>query len=156
MLNNKGCEGMQQFLAALLVCAIVVPAGLFWMTAGRLPAAQKQTRFRQVLCVNVVSFFGMMGFAVVFMFSSALTANPAGTATAAAGITDEGMRFIAAALSTGLATVGAGIATGAAASAGLGALSENEGIMGRALIFVALAEGIAIYGLLISFMILNA
>ena len=68
---------------------------------------------------------------------------------------ESSMKFIAAALSVGLACIGAGIAVAAASSAALGAISENEGIMGKCLIFVALAEGIALYGLLISFMILN-
>ena len=45
--------------------------------------------------------------------------------------------------------------TASAASAALGALSEDSGIMGKALIFVALAESIALYGLLISFSILG-
>jgi V/A-type H+-transporting ATPase subunit K len=44
---------------------------------------------------------------------------------------------------------------GSAATAAIGAISENEGLMGKALIFVAMAEGIAIYGLLVAFMILG-
>ena len=67
----------------------------------------------------------------------------------------EGWRYLAAALSTGLSCIGAGIAVASAASAALGALSEDSSIMGKALIFVALAESIALYGLLISFSILG-
>ncbi|NLG04491.1 MAG: ATPase, partial [Clostridia bacterium] len=37
----------------------------------------------------------------------------------------------------------------------LGAISEDSGILGKSLIFVGLAEGIALYGLIISFMILG-
>ena len=62
---------------------------------------------------------------------------------------------LAAALSTGLATIGAGIAVGTVGSAAVGAIAEKPESFGRALIFVGLAEGIAIYGLIISFMILN-
>ena len=72
-----------------------------------------------------------------------------------AAISTQGVAFLAAALVTGLGTIGTGIATGQAAAAALGAISENEGIMGKALIFVSLCEGIAIYGLLISFTILG-
>ena len=148
---------MQSFITALLALAVIVPIGVFFITEGRMPPVRKRRLYKHVLSANVTSFFGMMLFATVFMFSGAVsaTAGPV-PAEAAAAVTDQGMRFIAAALSTGFATIGAGVATGAAASAALGALSENDGIMGRALIFVALAEGIAIYGLLISFMILNA
>ena len=67
----------------------------------------------------------------------------------------EGWKFLAAALSTGMSCIGAGIAVASAASAALGALSEDASIMGKALIFVALAESIALYGLLISFSILG-
>lgn len=63
--------------------------------------------------------------------------------------------FLAAALSTGLATIGAGYAVGAVGSSALGAVSEDPKILGKTLIYVGLAEGIAIYGLIISIMILG-
>ena len=66
-----------------------------------------------------------------------------------------GLAFIAAALVTGLGAIGTGIAVSSTAAAAIGAISENEDNFGKAMIFVAMAEGIAIYGLLISFMILG-
>lgn len=63
--------------------------------------------------------------------------------------------FISAAISTGLATLGAGIAVGLVGSAAIGILGERPEMVGRALIFVGLAEGIAIYGLIIAIMILG-
>lgn len=63
---------------------------------------------------------------------------------------------LGAALSTGLACIGAGIAVGIAGAAAIGGITEKPEILGRTLIFVGLAEGIAIYGLIIAFMILNA
>lgn len=62
---------------------------------------------------------------------------------------------LAAALSTGLAAIAAGIAVSSTGAAAIGTIAEKPELFGRALIFVGLAEGIAIYGLLISFMILN-
>jgi len=67
----------------------------------------------------------------------------------------SGMGFLAAALSTGLATIGAGYAVGSVGSSALGAVSEDPNILGKTLIFVGLAEGIAIYGLIVSIMILG-
>lgn len=67
----------------------------------------------------------------------------------------KGLGLIAAALSTGLACLGAGIAVAIVASSAVGAISENPGLLGKTIIFVGLAEGIAIYGLIISIMILN-
>jgi V/A-type H+/Na+-transporting ATPase subunit K len=66
-----------------------------------------------------------------------------------------GLGYIGAALSTGLATIGSGYAVGCAASAALGAVSEDPKILGKTLIYVGLGEGIAIYGLIISIMILS-
>jgi len=66
-----------------------------------------------------------------------------------------GWGFIAAALSTGLAALASGIAVSGVGSAAMGAISERPELVGRALIFVGLAEGIAIYGLIISIMILG-
>lgn len=66
-----------------------------------------------------------------------------------------GMGLIAAALSTGVASIGAGIAVGAGAPAAIGALTEDAKTFGKSLIFVALGEGIALYGMLVSILILN-
>jgi V/A-type H+-transporting ATPase subunit K len=63
--------------------------------------------------------------------------------------------FVAAALATGLSALGAGIAVAGVGSAAIGALAEKPELLGRALIMVGLAEGIAIYGLIISILILN-
>ncbi len=66
-----------------------------------------------------------------------------------------GLAYLGAALSTGLACIGAGIAVAITGSAALGAISEDPKLLGKTLIFVGLSEGIAIYGLIISIMILN-
>jgi V/A-type H+-transporting ATPase subunit K len=62
---------------------------------------------------------------------------------------------IGAALAIGLAAIGAGIAVGIAGAAAIGAMAEKPELLGRTLIIVGLAEGIAIYGLIVSFMILT-
>ncbi|MBE6012183.1 ATP synthase subunit C [Anaeropeptidivorans aminofermentans] len=135
-----------KILFVLLILSITIPFGAYFI------GKREQSNFKMSLLTNVISFFGILVFSTVYMFStSALAAET--TATAASSV--QGMAYLAAALVTGLCTIGTGIATGQAAAAALGALSENEKIMGKALIFVALAEGIAIYGLLISFTILG-
>jgi len=126
----------------LLALTIILPMGLFFI------GERNPKRFRNTLSVNILSFFGVLLFAAVLLFSNTVHASTASDT--------DGLRFIGAALATGMSTIGAGIATGATASAAMGALSENEAIMGKALIFVALAEGIAIYGLIISIMIMGA
>ena len=66
-----------------------------------------------------------------------------------------GLGLLAAAISTSVSAVAAGIAVSLVGSAALGAVAEKPEIMGRSIIFVGLAEGIAIYGLIISIMILG-
>ena len=68
---------------------------------------------------------------------------------------NNGLGLIAAALATGLSCIGAGIAVALVASSAVGAISENPKLLGKTIIFAGLAEGIAIYGLIISIMILN-
>jgi len=105
-----------------------------------------------LLVGNVLMFSILFLLAILVIFSVPVQAAPPGGVAANPALAAA---LIGAGIVTGLACVGAGIATGQAASAAIGAVSENENMMGRALIFVAMAEGIAIYGLLIAFMILN-
>jgi V/A-type H+-transporting ATPase subunit K len=63
--------------------------------------------------------------------------------------------YMAAALATGLAAAAAGIAVASVGAAAVGALAEKPELFGRAIILVGLAEGIAIYGVIISVLILN-
>ena len=66
-----------------------------------------------------------------------------------------GWALVAAALSTALAALGAGYAVGRVGSAAVGAIAEKPELFGRVLVLVGLAEGIAIYGLIVSILILN-
>ena len=63
--------------------------------------------------------------------------------------------LLAAALATGLAGIGGGIAVAAGAPAAIAAASEDPKSFGKSLIFVALGESIALYGVVISILILN-
>jgi V/A-type H+-transporting ATPase subunit K len=63
--------------------------------------------------------------------------------------------FLAAALASGLSAVGAAYAVAVVGGAAMGAVAEKPETAGRALVFVGLAEGIAIYGLIIAIMILG-
>lgn len=139
---------MIELIAVLLVLSIVVPFGAYFIS---------KKNGKKLLVTNIVSFFAILLVATVFIFSGSISADETTQAGEVIGAPDgnNGMLYLAAALSTGLATIGAGIAVAASASAALGAISENDKIMGKALIFVALAEGIALYGLLVSFTILG-
>ena len=140
-------------LALALILSIAVPFGVF--AAGE----KTKGRYKTALLTNAFLFFGTMAVSTCIMFSG--SASAAGTAAAAAETAASaagnatGFGYLAAALSTGLACIGGGIAVSAAASAALGAISEDSSILGKSLIFVGLAEGVCLYGLIISFMIIG-
>ena len=74
--------------------------------------------------------------------------------TFAATVATDPYASLAAGISTGLAALGAGVAVSGTGAAAIGAIAEKPEALGRSLIFVGLAEGVAIYGLLISFLVL--
>lgn len=108
------------------------------------------------IIVHIASFFTFI-IALVIVTPSVLAANvtPADGTNLQIFKQAAAFGYIGAALATGLSALGAGIAVAAAAPAAIGAISENPKNLGKSLIFVALGEGVAIYGLLISIMILN-
>ena len=98
---------------------------------------------------------GVVGAAALVLFLGVANAPVFAAGSAITGTIAQGLGFIAATLATGMSALGAGIAVAAAAPAAIGAFSENAENFGRSLIFVALGEGVAIYGLLISILIIN-
>lgn len=138
----------QILLVITLVLSIIIPFGAF------LIGERNKGRFKSSLGVNVFFFFGTLLIATAVMFTGTDTASAA-AASSVTGDLSAGLGYMAAALVTGLSCIGGGIAVASAASAALGAISEDQSILGKSLIFVGLAEGVALYGLIISFMILG-
>lgn len=100
---------------------------------------------------QILSFLTV--FAICFVFPIVTSAAEATTAVASSGA--QGLGFISAAAATGFSCIGGGIAVAAAAPAAIGATSEDSKNFGKSIIFVALGEGIALYGMLISIMIIS-
>lgn len=91
--------------------------------------------------------------AVLLVAGSSLAAE----ATVSTAVPPEVVRWgmAAAAVAAGLSAIGAAYAVAHVGSAAIGALAEKPELLGRVLILVGLAEGIAIYGLIIAILILN-
>lgn len=134
-------------LFILIALSVIVPVAVFYATGKR--------KGKECLLMNAVAFFSTLGLGILYSLGCSVPAFAAAAEMAAPISVGEGLKFIGAALSTGLSGIGGGIAVASAASAAIGAMSENEKIMGKTLIFVALAEGIALYGLVISILIIN-
>lgn len=109
-------------------------------------------KVKTFLGLNLMSFFGLLIATTIMLFSGNTVLAEAPVAAAASV---DGLRYIGAGLSTGLSCIGTGIAVASSASAAIGAISEDSSLLGKTVIFVGLAEGIAIYGLIISIMILS-
>ena len=133
-------------LIATLLLSIVIPFGYF------LIGQRTKKRYKRAIGTNVF-FFSTVLIAGIMLFAG----DPVQAAEAAGNTASNatGFGYLAAALSTGLSCVGGGIAVASAASAALGAISEDSSALGKSLIFVGLAEGVCLYGLIISFMILG-
>ncbi len=110
-----------------------------------------------LLGINVASLVGFLTFVAISLFPSghAFAQGASAAATSVVANTNPGLAYIGAGLSTGLASMGAGIGVGIAGAAGIGAISEKPEMLGKTLIYVGLAEGVAIYGLIISIMIMG-
>ena len=129
-----------------LILIVLISLPLVNVFRGKKSASVAKRR----MITHVCFFFAILLGTVFFAASKAYAATQDDIALKMAGSIGQGLGFMAAALSTGLSALGAGIAVAAAAPAAIGAFSENEKNFGKSMIFVAMGEGVAIYGLLIS------
>jgi V/A-type H+/Na+-transporting ATPase subunit K len=81
--------------------------------------------------------------------------DPAQAATTAAAHNSSGDAFIGAGIAVAGSTIGAGIAVSYTGAATLAAIAEKPEMLGRSLVIVGLAEGIAIYGLIIAVILIG-
>jgi V/A-type H+/Na+-transporting ATPase subunit K len=146
------------WLVALLSLAILglIVSGILLELRPSL-AVRIRPWYRPALGTQLVAFVGaQLGLLLLGMqdaFAVTETAAAAGAATEMS--TGMGLAIIGAGIPTGLSTIGAGIAVGPIGAASLAAITEKPEILGRTLIYLGLAEGIAIYGLVISILLLN-
>lgn len=103
-----------------------------------------------LLAIAVVVAIGITILLLQMMPAAAQTAVPP-----AAGFGIVPWAMMAAAISTGVSTIAASYAVAVVGSAAVGALAEKPEVGGRVIILVGLAEGIAIYGVIVSVLILN-
>ncbi len=113
-------------------------------------AAEAKFRFSSALTVLAA----VLGAAATLLLGYA-PASLAAVARAGADPAAWQAGFLGAALATAASSIGAGIAVGRVGAAAVGALAEKPELFGRLLILVGLAEGIAIYGLIVSILILD-
>ena len=136
---------MKLFLLPLIAVALLMMP-LVPVIRGKATGKKAKHAFIANLC----AFAGVMLIAIIMPMTGF-----AAEATVVDTTLNKGLGYLAAALVTGMSSIGAGIAVAAAAPAAIGAVSEEPKSFVKALIFVALGEGVAIYGILISILIIN-
>lgn len=142
---------LELLLPALIIVLISLP--LVNVFKGKTSLKQARTR----LAAHTSMFFSVLCAFVLFEINGfhVFAEGDVNAVNSIVGTAAQGMGFLAAALATGMSALGAGVAVAAAAPAAIGAFSENEKNFGKSMIFVALGEGVAIYGVLISILIIN-
>ncbi len=107
----------------------------------------------------VLTFVVMMAFMGIFAFIGApsLYAETTETEVAVEKTDSDSMKWglIAAAIAFGFGAIGAGIAIANVGAAAMGAIAEKPELASQALIFIALAEGLVVFGFITALMILG-
>jgi V/A-type H+-transporting ATPase subunit K len=123
-----------------MASAIIITLGAGWIMRG------KKAKYPR----RVLSLVG--GCNLLMLFAGAALAVTEG---AAASSSAAGLAYLGASLAAGLACIGAGIAVAVVGAAALGVVGEKPELLGSTLIYLGLAEGIAIYGVIIALLILG-
>jgi V/A-type H+-transporting ATPase subunit K len=141
-------------IVAVLVGLVPLVPAIIYFLRERNQQLSKATRGLVLGLNGFNAVIGLMAAGIgIIWLASPSTAMAAGILPATAAV--DPYATLAAAFSTGIACIGAGIAVASTGAAAIGAIAEKPEAFGRSLIFVGMAEGIAIYGLIISFMVLN-
>lgn len=140
---------MLQYLLMFIPAAFLVLSVVLCMRSYNKGKSPKRCVLTQIASFCAVSAFCLI---------TPLVAHAADASTAAEAVSSsaKGLGYISAGLSTGLSCIGGGIAVGGSAPAAIGATSEDPKNFGKSIIFVALGEGCALYGMLISIMIISS
>ena len=118
--------------------------------------SKEQKLFRTRAALSVVFVFACMAMFGLFSVTNVFgqeSANAAPISEAEAGIARFGL--LAAAIAFGFGAIGAGIAIAHVGAAAMGAIGEKPEIASQALIFIALAEGLVVFGFITALMILG-
>ena len=131
------------------VSFLAIPAGFIVVLGLR---HNPRRWLRRLVILNTAIGLGAVTFLVLAVFSPTTAAFAQG----AEGVPDPaaGQAYIAAAIAVAGSSIGSAIAVAYTGAASIAAISEKPELFGRTIVFVGLAEGIAIYGLIIAVLIL--
>lgn len=157
-------------ILAIAILAAIPVVGIVGSIAFMIYKHSKGMPTKKAFKMQIATFAAIAVMATVFAFTAS-AASDNNTAAAADGAAStsvseqqeesssdsaiaSGLKYLAAALSIGLAGIGGGLALAAGAPAAIAAMSENPKTFGKSIVLLALGEAVALYGLVIAFMIL--
>jgi V/A-type H+-transporting ATPase subunit K len=145
-----------QILITLLTLSTItlILAGLYFGLYPERLDSRLQRRFKGGIALNLALFVGGIGALLLTSMGEVMAAAEAAQQSREIS-TGLGLALIGIGLPTGLATIGAGIAVSSVGAASLAVIVEKPEIFGRTLIYLGLAEGIAIYGLVVTILLLG-
>lgn len=146
---------MTTIIAPLTLALLGMIAAGVYLHFRPLEAGRARRLFIPTVATNIVLFFGAQLAAAFLGVNDALAATEDAVRDGGGVSTGLGLAFIGIALPTALSTIAAGIAVGPIGAASLAAVTEKPEMFGRTLVYLGLAEGIAIYGLVLSILLLN-
>lgn len=139
---------MNVWLVALPV--LVVSAVVMWLALRR----SKRVALVILLSVNILLLVGSV-FILLAVFNSGSAVVTTADTTTTVATTGNWAALLGAAIAVASSAIGAGIAVAYTGAAALAALSERPELFGRAMVIVGLAEGIAIYGLIVGIILIG-
>ena len=131
----------------------LVATGIYLEIHPPAPDPARVRRWKKLVGGNLLLFMAAQVGLLAFGVQEALAAQPA--ASSGEVSIGFGLSLIGIGIPTALATIGAGIAVGPVGAASLAVISEKPELFGRTLIYLGLAEGIAIYGLVVTILMLG-
>lgn len=134
------------FVAAPLVAVVA------WLIAAGLRRAPRRG-LRRLVALNALLALGGLSLAAAVLLGAVDSASAADAATTSS--TDPGAALIGASICVAGSSIGAAIAVAYTGAAALAAISEKPETFGRAMVIVGLAEGIAIYGLVVAILLIG-
>lgn len=144
------------WLVALMTLSVVgiVALGLYYEMRPLPRQVHAPNWLKGTLGVNLLTFLGAQIGLLVLGVQDVMAADAAGAAATEVSV-GMGLAIIGIGIPTAMATIGAGIAVGPVGAASLAVITEKPEMFGRTLIYLGLAEGIAIYGLVVTILLLG-
>ncbi len=145
-----------QILVTLLTLSafLLVAFGIYFGLQPEKLQPAVSRKIQGAVGINLALFISGVGVLMVFSIQDVMAAAEATQQTREIS-TGLGLALIGIGLPTGLATIGAGIAVSSVGAASLAVIAEKPEMFGRTLIYLGLAEGIAIYGLVVTILLLG-